>query len=103
MTSRAFDIPAGSGRAVLYVLRHAAPPGRVSVMLRTVLDVLRHLSWMSWNWTPPAPPARSAFSVNLFDTLSFLVAVLVAIAVADCALGLRVCHPSPSSPQGLAH
>src|SRR6266487_780575 len=68
MTSRAFDIPAGSGRAVLYVLRHAAPPGRVSVMLRTVLDVLRHLSWMSWNWTLSSAP-RSAATCEALQSL----------------------------------
>jgi hypothetical protein len=47
MTSRAFDIPAGSGPAVLYVVRHAGlMPGFIALAcpgcLETpVLDVLR--------------------------------------------------------------
>jgi hypothetical protein len=46
MTSRAFDIPAGSAPAVLDDLRHAVASDRQSAYL-AVLNVLRHLSSMS--------------------------------------------------------
>src|SRR5579859_6298783 len=48
MTSRAFDIPAGSGPAVLYLVRHAAAraelsmcPGCPRCLKTPVLDVLK--------------------------------------------------------------
>jgi hypothetical protein len=46
MTSRAFDIPAGSAPAVLDDVRHAAGSDRLSAC-PCVLDVLRHPSSMS--------------------------------------------------------
>src|SRR5256885_15938870 len=78
MTSRAFDIPAGSGPAVLYLLRHAAAhagistcPGCPRCLETPVLNVLNLDTTSTATYRTRGGCAGSAFGCGQCVCLSF--------------------------------